>query len=100
MKSNRNLARLGQLRRILNDTNQFTDVECVQAVPSREVVLIQLADFLLGAVGSRLNNTLSEGTAKEAAVLELERRIGQQIAPTRQSEHKFNIFRIDLEGGG
>ncbi|KIC43848.1 hypothetical protein RA28_19680 [Ruegeria sp. ANG-S4] len=99
MKSNRDPQRFGKLRKVLSNANLDAEVECVQALPSREVVLIQLADLLLGAAGSRLNRTLRVGSAKEAVVHKIEERLGRQIAPTWQNERKFNVFKINLRGG-
>lgn len=100
LKSNREPQRFGELRKVLDNANLSADVECVQALPSKEVVLIQLTDFLLGAASSRINRTLREGSTKEAVVLELEQRLGRKmLGPTYRSERKFNIFKIDLRGG-
>lgn len=100
IKSNREPLRFSELRKVLGNANLSADVECVQALPSKEVVLIQMADFLLGAASSRINATLKEGSAKETVVRELEQRLGkQQLGPTYRGERKFNIFKIDLGGG-
>jgi len=73
----------------------------IQSLPSPEVVLLQLCDVLLGAASSRLNNTLGQGTAKEAVVRKLEERLNihGRIGPTRRTEEKYNVFRIRLDGG-
>lgn len=99
-KSNRESNRFSELRRVLDNANLSANVKCVQALPSKQVVLIQLADLLLGAASSRLNQTLGEGTAKEAVVQTLEQRLSVSLLqPTYQSEPKFNIFKINLGGG-
>tara|TARA_R110002124_G_scaffold87355_2_gene224946 strand:+ start:303 stop:1001 length:699 start_codon:yes stop_codon:yes gene_type:complete len=99
LKSNREPARFTKLRQVLDNANLSADVQCVQALPSKQVTLIQLTDLFLGAASSRLNQTLREGSAKEALVLELEQRLGRRLGPTWRSERKFNIFNIDLRGG-
>ncbi|MFV1808822.1 DUF3800 domain-containing protein [Phaeobacter sp. Ax4a-4a] len=99
LKSNREPARFTELRQVLDNANLSADVQCVQALPSKQVTPIQLTDLFLGAASSRLNRTLQEGTAKEALVLELEQRLGRPLGPTWRSESKFNIFKIDLRGG-
>lgn len=99
-KSNRDNQRFQKLKRVLSNANLSASVDCVQALPSKELVLIQLTDFLLGAASSRINKTLGEGTAKETVVHELESRLGvKELCPTYRSERKFNIFKIDLRGG-
>lgn len=99
LKSNREPARFTELRQVLDNANLSADVQCVQALPSKQVTLIQLTDLFLGAASSRLNKTLREGSAKETLVMELEQRLGRQLGPTWRSERKFNIFNIDLRGG-
>lgn len=99
LKSNREPARFPELRKVLDNANLSSDVQCVQALPSKQVTLIQLADLFLGAASSRLNQTLREGSAKEKLVMDLEQRLGRPLAPTWRNEHKFNIFKIDLRGG-
>lgn len=98
-KTNRAGDRLKTLRRTLDLANMSSVVESVQALPSHEVVLLQLADVLLGAASSRLNGTLSTGSVKERLVLHLEGLLGRPIAPTPRSEQKFNVFKINLQGG-
>ena len=98
IKSNRGNQRLQTLMRALNNANFLANIECVQALPSKEVVLIQLADLLLGSASSRLNNTLSKGTAKECVVKSLEKRLGRTLAPTNHDERKFNLFEFKLQG--
>ena len=99
IKTNRDLDRLGELRRVLNNANLSSHVSQLQALPSREVVLIQLCDLLLGMASARLNETLKDGGAKEQLIQRLEGHLGRPLAPTYRDEHKFNIFRIDLSGG-
>lgn len=98
-KSNRERDRLHELGRVLDNANLSASIDSVQALPSKQVVLIQMADLLLGAASSRLNDTLSEGTAKESLVLALEDRLGHKLRPTMRSARKFNIFKINLGGG-
>ena len=98
-KSNRERDRLHELGRVLGNANLSASIESVQALPSKQVVLIQMADLLLGAASSRMNNTLREGSAKEDLVLALERRIGHKLRPTMRNARKVNIFKINLGGG-
>jgi hypothetical protein len=99
-KTNREGGRLHVLRRTLDYSNITSSVASVQALPSTEVVLIQLCDLLLGAASARLNGKLNAGSAKESVVLHLERKLEiPQLSPTWKSEQKFNIFKINLQGG-
>lgn len=98
-KTNRDLTRLHVLKDCLSNANIYSAVESVQALPSSEVVLIQLSDLLLGIASARLNHTLHKGTAKAQLVEYLEKKLNRQIAPTARTENKFNVFKISLRGG-
>ncbi len=99
IKTNRDLTRLKVLKDCLNNANITSCVENIQALPSREVVLVQMSDLLLGMASARLNKTLTQGSAKEALVHYLEQKLNRQLGPTYRSEHKFNVFKINLSGG-
>ena len=77
-----------KFKRVLLGANVPADI---QALPSREVVLIQFTDLLLGAASSRTNETLREGSAKEEVVKALEQRLGGRLGPTVGDENKFNL---------
>ena len=46
-----------------------------------------------------MNTTLHEGSAKSELVQYLEQKLNRTLGPTYRAEHKFNIFRINLQGG-
>ncbi|MGA0368678.1 MAG: DUF3800 domain-containing protein [Kiritimatiellia bacterium] len=98
-KLNRDRTRLHVLRDCLDNANLSSTISCVQAIPSEESVLLQLADVLTSAAAARLNGSLNEGTAKTRFVVDLEDRLGRKIAPTWRSEQKFNVFEIQPGGG-
>ncbi len=98
-KLNRRADRLPVLQRCLNNSNLSSTILNVQAVRSKESVLVQLADVLTGAVSAQLNKALNEGTAKSAVVSQIERNIGKRIGHSVKNEEKFNVFMIDLRGG-
>jgi hypothetical protein len=98
-KTNRDPKRLPVLQRCLTRANLSSEIQSIQSLPSREVILIQLSDLLLGAASSRLNGTLQQGAAKTAVVRRLEDALGHRLAPTHKGEEKFNIFQIRLKGG-
>ena len=104
-KTNRSGDRLATLRRTLDCANLTSSVLAVQALPSKEVALIQLADFLLGMASSRLNESVAPGSSKDVIIQYLEHELKQQgfkaekLGPTWKSERKFNIFKINLQGG-
>ncbi len=98
-KSNREQDRLHVLQRCLDHANLSSAIERVQAVRSRESVLLQLTDVLTGAASARLNDALTEGTTKTALVEQIEALLGRRIRHTVRGEQKFNVFVIDLSGG-
>lgn len=99
IKTNRDLTRLNVLKDCLSNANISSQVDKIQALPSREVVLIQLSDLLLGMASARLNKTLNQGSAKESLAQHLESKLNRQLVPTYRAENKFNIFKINLQGG-
>lgn len=98
-KTNRRPNRLDVLKNCLGASNLSSCISNVQAVRSRESVLIQLVDVLTGAASSRLNDVLEETSTKLEVIKHLERCLGRRIEHTFKSEQKFNVFVIDLEGG-
>jgi hypothetical protein len=98
-KTNRMGDRLETLRRTLDCANLTSSVISVQALPSTDVSLIQLADFLLGMASSRMNESVKRGSGKDELIRYLEKQLGKPLAPTWKLEKKFNIFKINLEGG-
>jgi len=97
-KINKNKARLITLRKVLSNSNLSSKINQVQALPSSQSVGIQITDFLTGLVTSKYNNEI-EGESKKNLIIHLESLIGHQIRPTTKSEEKFNVFKINLEGG-
>lgn len=99
LKTNRDLTRLGVLKDCLKNSNLSADIKQIQGLPSRNMVLIQLADLFLGIASAKMNNTLTPGGAKEKLVQKMESSLGKLIVPTYRIENKFNIFKINLRGG-
>lgn len=99
LKTNRDRDRLKKLGEILGNARSTSRIAPIQALPSSEVVLLQLCDVLLGAVHFRFNTPNSESAAKRAVVEAVENRIGHKIASTWHSEPKFNVFKIQLSAG-
>ena len=98
-KTNRQRDRLEVLRRCLVNACSGSEVLGVQAIRSRESVLIQVTDFLTGAASASLNRSIGTSDSKQKIVSEIEGRIGGEIRATGQWEKKFNVFVIDLNGG-
>lgn len=99
-KTNRVGDRLDVLRRCLNCANLSSEVTSIQALPSRDVAIIQLTDFLVGIAGARLNESTHPNSAKEQVIRRLEQRLSvTKLRHTAKSVQKFNVSAIDLDGG-
>ena len=96
-KTNRLHDRLATLEQCLRNSNLSSEVK-VQALPSQQVDLIQLADVLIGAVSYKFHER-QESSAKKRIVAVIEEKLGHEIRPTSRSENKFNVFRFRSEGG-
>lgn len=97
-KTNRDPSRLKVLSECLSSANLTAKINFIQALPSHQVVLIQLTDLLLGIASAKLNNGTHSKTKLEI-ITHLENKLGHQLMPTLQIEEKFNVFKIKLEGG-
>lgn len=96
-KVNKDRNRIQKLKDILNHTNLFSNIN-VQALPSHEVLGVQLADFLTGALNGKFNEKITS-EAKKEVIREIEKHIMGKIIPTPKAEEKFNVFKINLQGG-
>jgi hypothetical protein len=97
-KVNRDKGRLKQLKKVLHASNLTSDIKQLQALPSHESVAIQLADVLTGLVAARFNAEISSQAKKELIAL-AETKLNKAISPTPKWEEKFNVFKINLQGG-
>jgi len=100
LKVNRDKNRLKELRHVLDLSNLTSDISQVQGLPSEQSLGIQLADVLTGLVAAKFNNEIKKGSAKDTLIQHIEQNIiGKPIAPTPKWEEKFNVFKINLQGG-
>lgn len=98
-KSNRVKNRLDTLKQCLSYANLSSQILAVQATRADESVFIQLADLLTGMVSAKFNNAIKEGTAKQTILKKYEELRGNELTATPKGEEKFNIFKINLQGG-
>lgn len=89
-------SRLEDLRKILNNSNILAEVQFIQSLPSREVVLIQFADLFTGAVNAKFNN-VTKSDAKKKFIQRIEQHLGKGISATFRDEPKFNVFNINID---
>lgn len=95
IKDTRSRNKVKKLREVLcNNVHDFTSqmISHIQNIHSNESDLMQLADFLLGAVSYRHRN-LTTNEAKIAVINRLELALGKSLLQsTPLSEQKFNLF--------
>ncbi|MCG8207300.1 DUF3800 domain-containing protein [Tenacibaculum finnmarkense] len=97
-KVNKDLNRVHNLKDILNNANLFSSIKNLQALPSDELLGIQLADFLMGALNGKVNGRVTS-KSKLGIIEKIEKQLNHEIVPTPKAEEKFNVFKINLEGG-
>jgi hypothetical protein len=97
-KTNKELFRLKELHKVLNNSNLTTEILKVQSIPSSQSFGIQLTDLLIGAINGKFNSSITS-EAKISVINEIEKKLSSQIQPTNKSEEKFNVFKINLQGG-
>lgn len=97
-KVNRDKGRLKRLKKVLYASNLTSEINQLQALPSHESVAIQLADVLTGLVAAKFNAEISSQAKKKLIAL-AETKLNKAISPTPKWEEKFNVFKINLQGG-
>lgn len=95
-KVNGHKHRVQELKKILQYSTNAS-VTMAQALPSKQSLLIQLADVLTGATASSFNGDL-KGSKLEVC-RQIEKYIGHCIQGTSIQEQKFNVFDINLRQG-
>lgn len=99
LKKNRDTGRLKKLKETLAQTNLTSTITQLQGLPSEQSLGIQLADILTGLVVSKFNKEAT-GTAKLGLIAYVEEKyLSKDIAATSKWEEKFNVFKINLQGG-
>ncbi|WP_185903689.1 DUF3800 domain-containing protein [Hathewaya massiliensis] len=98
-KINRKNTRLKELKEILN-AKSGDRVNLIQAINSKESLILQLEDVLMGAVGYKYNYK-NHGTAiaKNKLISKLEHRLNTELdSSNNRYNKKFNVFKMDLRG--
>jgi hypothetical protein len=98
-KTTRFKHRLKELHKILRRSNLFAEINNLQAIPSKESTLIQLADLFTGAVGYCAHRLRSSSAKNEIVSLLSERLKRSPDTSTTRDSVKFNVFRIRLDDG-
>ncbi len=93
-KTNRVKDRISVLSDCLRKSNISSEIKNVQALPSHELVFIQLTDLLVGAVSASFNHSIKSKTKKNI-IAKIEQHLKHKIIiPTVRDYVKFNVFKI------
>jgi hypothetical protein len=86
--------KVNRLKDILN--TKFGVFRNVQNIRSEESVLMQLADFLIGAISYNKNNIEKKNIAKLQIIEKIEKHLRTKDLGMTNYEEKFNLFFINL----
>ncbi|WP_099467429.1 DUF3800 domain-containing protein [Konateibacter massiliensis] len=99
-KTNKERTRLEDLKMYLNKSSPIERVELIQAINSKESVLLQMQNVIMGAVCYYFNyGKKGDSVAKNVIINTIEENLGHSIKPTNRNLKKFNVFKIDLQKG-
>lgn len=86
--------KVNKLKDILN--SKYGIFRNVQNIRSHESILMQLSDFLMGAISYEHNNVEKKNMAKVQVIRKIRQHCNDNLLGTNYS-HKFNLFFIDLQ---
>lgn len=86
--------KVNKLKDILN--TKFGVFRNVQNMRSHESLLMQLADFMMGAISYQHNNEAKENQAKVQVIKKIQNHSGENLMRTNYSD-KLNLFFIELQ---
>jgi hypothetical protein len=99
-KRNRKNNRILELKEIINSAKYSSTIKHIQAIDSKESLILQLEDLIMGAVGYKYNFGYNgKSRAKMEIVNLIENKLARSITNTNRNEEKFNIFEIQLDCG-
>lgn len=86
--------KVNKLKEVLN--YQYSVFRNVQSIRSHESILLQLADFIMGAISYHHNNEEKLNKAKVKIIKRIQEHSGESLSGTNYSE-KLNLFFIELK---
>lgn len=99
-KKNRRNNRINELKIVLNNSHYSPIVKNIQAINSKESLVLQLEDVIMGAVGYKYNFLDTGKSIPKSNLVKYIEKINGSIVATPLSETKFNIFEIQLGTNG
>lgn len=85
--------KVNKLKEVLN--TKYSVFRNVQNIRSHESILLQLADFIMGAISYQHNNKAKKNLAKVQIIKKIQQHSGESLMGTNYSE-KLNLFFIEL----
>lgn len=86
--------KVNKLKEVLNA--KFGVFRNVQNIRSHESILLQMADFIMGAISYHHNNQEKENIAKKKLIHKIQQHAGETLNGTNYSD-KLNLFFIELQ---
>ena len=88
--------KVNKLKEILN--TKYGVFRNVQNIHSKEIIMMQLADLLMGAISYELNNDEKKVLAKRQIIEKIKQQSKQNLnASSTYTEKKLNLFYIELK---
>jgi hypothetical protein len=94
IKDTLSATKVNKLKEILN--TKFGVFRNVQNIRSHESLLMQLTDFIMGAISYHHNDSLKRNYAKVQIINKIKQHTGDTLCKTNYSP-KFNLFFIELK---
>jgi len=95
IKDTHSAFKVQKLKEILN--TKYGVFRNVQNIRSHESTLMQVADFIMGAISYNLNNTSSNTSAKQSIIDKIAKHSKQELINSSTfNEKKLNLFFIEL----
>ncbi|MGL4990064.1 MAG: DUF3800 domain-containing protein [Sarcina sp.] len=96
-KVNKKNDRLIELRKVLNNSSMYSNVEFIQAINSKESLMLQFEDVLMGIIAYKFN---FNGNGKSEAKNNLVKKLEETYSDISNISYnkKLNIFKINLRG--
>lgn len=93
IKDNKSSRKVNKLKEVLN--TKFGVFRNIQNVRSKEVLLVQIADFFIGAVAYKNNFPQMTNQSKAAVISLIEHKLGVKLDESNRNK-KFHLFFIHL----
>ncbi len=91
--------RKDNLKNLKRYLDSLANIDGIYSAESREMSILQFADFFTGLTAVKFNDTVNDESPKKLLIEYLEEKMGRPINETFRDEPKYNIFNIKPNGG-